>query len=176
MRKEFLVRLGAYSAVMAGILRCFASFAGEFLSGFYLEILYSATDICILFAVLGFYFRYYEGLKRLAWIGFVFCMIGIGLLIGPDESASGWNVYPYGAGILSFGLILIGIDSWKWNILAKWIPSFWMLSVLLGSVGFLLSGGTWLFAIAGVLFGIGFIGMGFSLLGSLPSSKLELDA
>ncbi|MBM9500134.1 hypothetical protein JWG44_07715 [Leptospira sp. 201903071] len=173
MKKEFLVSLGAYSAIAAGCLRGVASFAVEFLSGFYLEILYSAIDICILFAVLGFYFRYHEQLRISAWIGFVFSMIGIGLLIGPDESAAGWNVYPYGAGILSFGLVLIGIDSWKWNILSKWIPSFWILSVLLGSFDFFASGWTWLFLLAGILFGAGFIGLGFSLLRSIGNQGQE---
>ncbi|MBM9576889.1 hypothetical protein JWG45_06945 [Leptospira sp. 201903070] len=167
MKKEFFVKFGAYSAITAGCLRGVASFAGEFFSGFFLEVLYSATDICILFAVLGFYFRYYEELRIYAWIGFILSMIGVGLLIGPDESTSGWNVYPYGAGILSFGLILIGTDSWKKKVLSKWIPSFWCFSVVIGGLGFFRSEWTWLFVFAGVLFGIGFIGMGFSLLGSI---------
>ncbi|RHX85589.1 hypothetical protein [Leptospira stimsonii] len=166
MKKEFLIKLAAYCAMFAGILRCFSSFTVDFMSGFYLESLYFAIDFCILFGVLGFYFRYYEELKVPAWIGFILCMVGIGLLIGPDQSPTGWNVYPYGAGMLSFGLILIGIDSWKWNVLAKWIPVFWIVSVLIGSVGFFLREWVWLFVFAGLLFGFGFIGMGFSLLKS----------
>ncbi|MBM9590555.1 hypothetical protein JWG41_08890 [Leptospira sp. 201903075] len=166
MKKEFLIKSGAYCAIFAGALRCFAAFASEFMSGFYLESLYFAIDICLLFAVLGFYFQYYEKLKVPALIGFISCMTGIGLLIGPDQSATGLNVYPYGAGILSIGLILISLDSWKSNVISKWTPGIYILSVLTGSVGFFVSELAWLFVFGGILFGISFIGMGFSLLKS----------
>jgi hypothetical protein len=134
-----------------------------------LETLYFVTDVCLLFGLLGLYAYRHEKSGRWGFAGFVVSTIGIGLLIGPDGVFNGVPIYPVGAGIFSVGIMIFAVGVWQAGQLQRWMPACWVLSTMIGFVGFFVPGLDLLFVIAGVLFGVGFVGAGFRLW-SAPSA------
>ena len=150
------------AAILGGILRGIGSFVPASTPVIPLEALYFLTDVFILFGVMGLYGLQHEEAGLWGFFGFVLATVGIGIIIGPDGSIAGVNVYPIGAGIFSVGLILLAIGSWRANKLPRWIPFLWILSMVVGSIGYFVHDLNLLFVISGVLFGWSFAGAGIS--------------
>jgi hypothetical protein len=145
---------------MAGILRGVNSFLPSS-PGMTIELLYLLTDIFILFGLIGLYgFQHQES----GWWGFCgFLLAIIGIAVIRSGTISGVKMYAIGALIFAAGLSLFAIGSWIAHKLPRWIPVFWILSTIIGFIGYFVPGLNILFVVSGALFGVGFAGAGFQV-------------
>ena len=162
MSSTNLMHWGGLAAILAGVLRGIASFVPSSPS-VALELLYFATDVCILFGIMGLYGFQHEETRLWGFFGFLLATIGIGLIIGPDGEISGVNMYTVGTLIFAAGISLLAIGSWIANRLPRWAPACWIISTVLGFIGYFVKGLDLLFVISGVIFGIGFAGAGIKV-------------
>lgn len=164
-----LIRLGGLAAILAGILRAVNSFLPTDASGGAIAMLYLLTDLFILFGIFGMYgFQHQEcGL----WGFFGFLLATIGIVIIRTGTLSGVSLYSIGALTFSVGLSLFAVGSWRARKLPKWISSFWLISVIVGVVGYFVAGFSLLFAISGVIFGIAFAGAGLKIRSAVGREK-----
>lgn len=161
MSSTNLIRWGGLAAIIAGILRGVSSFFSSPAPGATIELFYLLTDIFIIFGVMGLYgFQHHES-GLWGFFGFLLAIIGIGVI--RTGSISGVTMYPIGALIFVSGLSSFAVGCWIANKLHPWISILWLLSSLVGCIGYFVPGLNLLFAISGVLFGIGFSGAGFKL-------------
>lgn len=174
MSSANLIRLGGLAAILAGILRGINSFIPSDAPSVALEILYLLTDIFILFGIMGIYSFQHRESGLWGFFGFLLAIVGTGMIIGPDGAIAGVNMYPVGTLILAGGLTLLAIGSWIANKLPRWVPTLWVLSTILGFIGYFVPGFSLLFVISGVLFGIGFVGAGIKVW-SATSKQLQRE-
>lgn len=163
MSSENLVRLSGLAAILAGLLRGVNSLAPSSTPSVTLELLYLLTDIFILFGIMGIYGFQYKESGLWGFLGFLFATIGTGMIIGPDGEVSGINMYPVGASILALGLTCLAIGSWIASKFPRWVPMFWVISSILGFIGYFIPNFRLLFVASGVIFGIGFAGAGIKI-------------
>jgi hypothetical protein len=163
MSSTNLIRWGGIAAIIAGILRGVNSLLPANLPTVTSEILYLLTDIFILFGIMGIYGFEHQESGWWGFFGFLLAIVGTGIIIGPDGSIGGVNMYPVGSLILAAGLILLAVGSWIANKFSRWIPVLWVLSTIVGFIGYFIPGLNLLFVISGVMFGIGFAGAGFKI-------------
>jgi hypothetical protein len=161
MSSANLIRLGGLAAIVAGILRGVNSFVPSSPPSVAIAILYLLTDIFILFGIIGIYgFQHQE--SRL-WGGFGFLLAIIGIAIIRTGAISGVSLYPIGASTFTAGLSLFAIGSWIAQKLPRWVSVFWVLSTIVGFIGYFIPSLSLLFVISGVIFGIGFAGAGIKV-------------
>jgi hypothetical protein len=161
MSSANLIRLGGLAAIVAGILRGVNSFMPSSTPSVAISILYLLTDIFILFGIIGIYgFQHQE--SRL-WGGFGFLLTIIGIAIIRTGAISGFSLYPIGASTFTAGLSLFAVGSWIAKKLPRWVSFFWVLSTIVGFIGYFIPGLSLLFVTSGVIFGIGFAGAGIKV-------------
>jgi hypothetical protein len=170
MSSANLIRLGGLAAIVAGILRGVNSFVPSSTSSVAIVILYLLTDIFILFGIIGIYsFQHQEsGL----WGGFGFLLAIVGIAIIRTGTISEVSLYSIGALIFTAGLSLFAVGSWLARKLPCWVSVFWVLSTIVGVIGYFIPGVSLLFVISGVIFGIGFAGAGIKIW-SVTSKQLS---
>ncbi|KAM3099340.1 hypothetical protein ACKFKG_03515 [Phormidesmis sp. 146-35] len=175
MSSANLIRLGGLAAILAGILRGVGSFVPSDAPSVAIAILYFLTDIFILFGIIGIYgFQHQE--SRL-WGLFGFLLAIIGIVVIRTGRISGVSLYPIGAMIFSVGLSLSAVGSWMARKLPRWVCVLWVLSPIVGFIGYFMPGLSLLFVVSGVIFGIGFAGAGikvWSVTSKRPSRKLSI--
>ncbi len=163
MSSTNLIRLGGIAAIIAGILRGINSILPANLPTVTTEILYLFTDIFILFGLMGIYGFEHQESGWWGFFGFLLAIVGTGIIIGPDGSIGRVNMYPVGSLILVAGLILLAVGSWIANKFPRWIPVFWVVSTIVGFVGYFIPSLNLFFVISGIIFGISFAGAGFEV-------------
>jgi hypothetical protein len=161
MSSANLIRLGGLAAVIAGILRGVNSFIPSNNPSVAIAISYLLTDIFIILGIIGVYgFQHHE--SRL-WGGFGFLLAIIGIAIIRTGAISGVSLYPIGASTFTVGLSLFAVGSWIAKKLPRWVPVFWVLSTIIGFVGYFIPSLSPLFVVSGVIFGLGFAGAGIKV-------------
>ena len=163
MSTAALVRLAGLAAILAGVLRAGAAFVPYSDPGTGLELFYLVIDVLILLGLLGVYAYEHAQVGVLGLAGFLLALVGTASITGPDGTLGGVDVYAAGAGTLSIGLLLLALASWNAERLPRWVCALWALSTLVGVGGFLIGQPPATFLIAGVAFGLGFVGAGFRL-------------
>lgn len=158
MSSANLIRLGGLAAIMAGILRGVNSFLPSSIPVVQLELLYLLTDILIILGMIGLYRFQHQESKLWGFWGFLLAIIGIAVI--RTGTISGVKIYAIGASIFVVGLSLFAIGSWIAHKLPQWISVVWILSTIIGFIGYFVTGLNILFTISGVLFGVGFAGAG----------------
>lgn len=153
-----IIRLCAVAAILAGLLRAIASFIPEATPGVF--VLYLLIDLFLLGGITGLYLFCVAAGNILARLGFVLMCIALLLLIARDVGAVTPNVYSGAAALFSLGLVLFAIYTLRTRKIAVWIPVIWMLSTIVGPLGFFVPKLHFLFAISGLLFGIAFTSAG----------------
>jgi len=93
----------------------------------------------------------------LGFIGFLLALIGTAIIAGPDGKIGSMDMYVTGSLMISVGLSLLAIGTWKADRLPRIVPVLWVLSMVVGVGGFLLGGPAVTFVIAGLAFGLAFI-------------------
>lgn len=161
MSSATLVRYGGLAAILAGVLRTGVSFIPYSANpGAALELLYLVIDILILLGLLGVYGYEHEEVGWCGFLGFLPALIGTAIITGPDGAIGGVSMYILGSLLISAGLSLLSIASWRANRLPRLVPVLWLLSTAVGVGGFLIGGPAITYMMAGIFFGLAFIGAG----------------
>jgi hypothetical protein len=157
-----LIRLGGLAAIVAGILRGISSFLPSSNNpNLTISILYLLTDIFLLFGIIGIYSFQYRQSRLWGVCGFILAIVGITII--RTGSISGINLYPIGASIFTLGMSLFAVGSWIAGKLPRWVSVLWVLSTIVGFMGYFIPGFYLLFVVSGVIFGIGFAGAGMKI-------------
>jgi hypothetical protein len=156
-----LIRLGGLAAILAGILRGVNSIVPNDAPKIAIAILYLCTDIFILFGIIGIYGFQHQESKLWGFLGFILAIVGIATI--RTGSISEIALYPIGALIFTAGLTLLAVGSWIARKLPRWVSVFWILSTIVGYIGYFIPSLSLLFVISGVIFGIGFAGAGIAV-------------
>jgi hypothetical protein len=161
MSSATLIRLGGLAAILAGILRGVNSFVPIDAPGVVVAILYLLTDIFLLFGIISMYGFQHQESGLWGFFGFLLTMIGIATI--RTGAIAGVNLYPIGALTFTVGLSLFAVGSWIARKLPQWVSVFWVLSTIVGFIGYFISSLNLLFVASGVIFGIGFAGAGIKI-------------
>ena len=153
-----IIRLCALAAILAGLLRAAASFIPETVPGIF--ALYFLIDLFLLGGVIGLYLFSVTAGKILGRLGFVLMCVALLILIARDVGVVTPNAYASAAALFSLGLDLFAIQALRTKKIPVWIPVTWILSTIVGPVGFFMPTLHFLFPISGLLFGVAFMGAG----------------
>jgi hypothetical protein len=161
MNERALLRFGAVAAVAAGSLRIVSSFiAYSDPTTVAQELFYLVIDLCILYGLLAVYFFQLVEVGPLGFVGFLLALSGGAIIVGPDGSIGDVSMYRVGSGSLLLGLTLISVAGWRAARLPRYALVSWILSTVLAVLGSLSGASAILFLLAGVAFGVGFVGAG----------------
>ena len=161
MSSATLIRLGGLAAILAGILRGINSFVPIDAPSGVVAILYLVTDIFLLFGIISMYGFQHQESGLWGFFGFLLTMIGIATI--RTGEIAGVNLYPIGASTFTAGLSLFAVGSWIARKLPQWVSVFWVLSTIVGFIGYFIPSLNPLFIASGVIFGIGFAGAGIKI-------------
>ena len=159
MSRGALVRAGGIAAIVGGILRAAASFAPGLGSDVDRQMLYFAVDMFLLLGLLGFYELCYQDVGRTGAFGFLLTLFGL-IVVRSSRAIPGLDLYPVGAMAVAAGLIVLCGSAWRVKALAIWVPTAFVVSILVGLVGTVAANSEWLSVVSGVVFGAAFAGLG----------------
>lgn len=142
-----------------GTLRTATSFLAYTEPAAGLEILYLVIDILILFGILGVYAARRGRFGSWGFAGFVLAVGGSAIITGPDGRIGPVEMYSAGSLSLGLGLVFLAVGSWAARAVPRWVAILWVASTGAGIVG-AAAGLDGLFVLAGVAFGVAFIGAG----------------
>jgi len=163
MSMTSLIRLAGLVAMLAGVLRVGASFLSVTGPSAPLEWFYLLIDVSIMFALVGIYAYQHAESGVLGFIGFVLSVVGTESIGGPDGEIGDLDVYRAGAMVIGVGLVFLAAGSLRASKLPVYVPVLWIVSTLAGMTTFVTEGNGVPFLIAGITFGLGFIGAGLRL-------------
>ncbi|MEQ9365630.1 MAG: hypothetical protein RIF32_15400 [Leptospirales bacterium] len=156
--KNFKRLIGGF-CVAGGIIAMASAVCGSYLDPTVLNIIWDVEDTFIMLGLIGISQLRQHAVGPAGLLGFSVAMIGLALLIGPNESTSGVNQYPYASSIFLIGLLIF---AWTCR-LPRWVQFAWVCTALIGLPAHLSADLYYLYLPMGVVFGIGFIGAGVSL-------------
>lgn len=162
MTYRLLSYLGALAAIAGGAPRVISSFIPYEEGNIQLEIFYGLIDLCLLFGLLAVYLRVAERLGWLGFVGSVIAVTGLASIVGPDVTLWGVDLYQLGAAILMVGLASLAATM-LWVGVMKYAALCWLAAFTAGIFS-ILSGSPFAFAVAGMLFGVGFVSAGVTLI------------
>ena len=166
MSDTLLLRVLGIAAILGGALRIVSAFIPWAPGQLWLEGLYLAIDLCLLFGLMGIYFAYRETLGVLGFAAFAVAETGIASIVGPDGVVPEWGVdaYQLGVATITVGLSLFAVALLATRSGAPWGPLCWLVSAVVG-VGAFYSGEADIgFFAGGLFFGLGFVLAGLPLL------------
>lgn len=165
MSTQTLIRFGALAAVVAGILRVVSGLVPATGARDGLEWFYLVIDTLLMFGVIAVYSYQHEESGVCGLVGFVLAVIGIESIGGPDGKIGIVDVYTAGTSVIGIGMAFLAVGSWVAGRLPRYVPVLWMLSTGMGVVAVFANMSGVEFQIAGMLFGLGFVGAGVHILG-----------
>jgi len=158
-----LLRLCGIAAVLSGLITIAAPLT-EYFGGISIEWTYTLNTLLTLFALIGIYGVQVEGSGYWGLAGFIIASIGNAFLMGSGQFVGGMNAVIFGSSILSLGLILLAVGTFKSKAFPRWIPILWIAAPLVGIPSMISPGyATLIVALAGLIFGIAFVGAGYIL-------------
>jgi len=158
--KALLARLSAVAAVLSGGLRVADAFLPAGVDAQLQQFAYFATDLMFIFALCGIYLTRSHRLGLIGLLGFASSITGL-LVV----RSFGAGAYLLGATVTLLGVVAMGVVMLVRKAFPKWAPILWITSLIVGVVGLLPAGKNFGVTLAGVIFGIGFVAAGISLLG-----------
>jgi hypothetical protein len=153
------IKLYASACVLGGLLRVIASFLDYNFSAEAIEVLYITTDLCLVLGLIGFYSVYRQSLFWLGHSGFAISICSIAFIAGPETEIFGTSAYQVGSPIIGVGLLLLSINLISAKLCGLVVPISLVASVIIGLISMLVSS-SFLFIVTGLLFGVGFMGLG----------------
>jgi len=151
-------RICAASAILAGILRAITSFIPEATPR--VLLIYLAVDLFLLFGIIGLYGFAVKETQVIPLLGIVLIILALVVLIGRDLGLASANIYGAAAATFSVGLDLFAIHLLQTRTMPSWIPVAWLVSTIIGPVGFFVPQLHILFTISGPIFGMAFAAAG----------------
>ena len=153
-----LVRLiagGAWAGTIGGDLRIVSAFIPYVPDQPWLELLYGAIDIGLLFGLLAVWLFTAEMVGTVGLCGFVVALAGLASIVGPDSHAFGIDFYMLGATVFMLGLTVLAIQLVRYGALAcaGWL---WLVAAAAGAV-FALAAAAPALIVSGVALGLGFV-------------------
>ena len=148
----------AAGAILAGALRAITSFIPE--SAPHIYLLYFVIDVGLLLGVIVFYRFWILASNVVTVLAFILMFVALVVLIARDVNVISSGVYAGAAATFSLGIDLFAIEMLRTRKISPWIPVAWLLSTVLGPVGFFVPRLHFFFAISGLVFGTAFAGAG----------------
>jgi hypothetical protein len=169
MKNDALFRLAGLAAILAGAGRILTSFPWTS-DAVMREAGYDAIDALLLFAVMGIYFSRKDQLGALGFASFVVAIAALSFIGGPDADPFGFSTYQQGAYALAIAMVGLSLAWWRGKERPLWAPACWFLSVIAAGVLRMLPAPlpNYGFAVAGILFGLGFLLAGIDLISTKP--------
>ena len=149
-----MIRTCAVGGVVAGVLRAITSFIPEGIPN--VLLLYLVIDLCLLIGVIGLYGFFVTAGKLVPRLGTVLMILALILLIGRDLGLASASIYTGAAATFSVGLDLFAIHLLQTRKIPSWIPIAWLVSTVIGPLGFFVPQLHFLFAMSGLIFGTSF--------------------
>jgi hypothetical protein len=164
MSKETLVQLSALAAITGGALRVSDGLLVPSMSVQVQQFAYFITDLLLLCGMCGIYLTRSHRLGLAAFTGFVVFWIGIFMVRSSTLSLFGYSAYLIGATVTLLGAVALGAEMLLREVFPRWAPVLWIAALFLGMFGLRSAWAGWSVTLAGVVFGLGFIAAGASLL------------
>lgn len=146
---------GAWAGAVGGGLRVVSAFIPYALDQPWLELLYGAIDIGLLFGLLAAWLFTAEVVGRVGLFGFVVALVGLASIVGPDSHAFGIDFYMLGATVFMLGLATLAIPLLRHGALAL-AGGLWLVAAAAGAV-FALAAAAPALIVSGVALGLGFV-------------------
>ncbi len=164
MEQRTLVRLAGAAAMVGGVARILSALPWT-RDPLVLEASYDAIDVLLLFGVIGIYLVRTRTLGVPGFLLFVLAVAALSFIGGPDSDVFGFSTYRQGAAVLAIALALLGVVALLRRAMPIWAPVCWIASLVAGSAMLFLSPdlGPLVYAVAGILFGAGFVAAGLDL-------------
>jgi hypothetical protein len=167
MSDVILLRIFGILALLGGVARIAGALI-PYAEQVWLVWLYLITDALLLFGLMGVYFAYRGQIGWFGLLGFAVAELGIASIVGPDTIINGYETYQLGVAVITVGLTLFSIQ-----LLIKrtpWLaPALWLSSTFVGiGLGVAAQIDLGFFA-GGILYGLGFVAAGVSLVA--PAAK-----
>ncbi|MFT6311173.1 MAG: hypothetical protein ACJAQS_001544 [Porticoccus sp.] len=153
------IKIYSLACIIGGLLRVIGSFISYDSAAESIEILYIATDICLILGLIGFYSVHRQRLFWLGHLGFAIAICGLSFIAGPETELFGMSVYQLGSPIVGAGLLLLSLNLIKAKLCGLAAPMLLAASVVVGLISILV-GSSVLFVVTGILFGVGFMALG----------------
>jgi len=159
-----ITRAGGLAAVAGGLLRIAASVAPVVIeSDFARESLYIVVDLCLISGLLALYASQNRHAGWPGGFGLVAALIGFGV-IRANRAISSIDLYPIGSVAVVCGLIALTTTSWRARTSSAWLPLMFTASLIFGIVASAAPEASVLSVAAGVVFGVAFACVGWTLL------------
>lgn len=166
MTYRILLYIGALAAIAGGVPRVISSFIPYSDGAMGLEVFYGLIDLFLLCGLFAVYLRLANQLGWIGLISFLVAVTGLSSIVGPDRIFLGMDLYRLGAAVLMVGLSGLAAVM-LWARVMKQAALYWLAALAAGTMA-TMSGSQLTFAVAGMLFGVGFVSAGVTLI-------LELD-
>lgn len=154
-------QVSGLGAIAAGILRSIGAVLPSSSSNI-TNWLYPLTDVCLAIGLVGLYGFQQRQVGQLGQLTFWLALSGLFVIrLGPILSR---ETYTAGALIFAIGLIGFAIASELAHRLPLWVTRSWIYATLVGFLGYFVPNLQVLFVIAGIWFGVAFMGAGMRLL------------
>ncbi len=149
------VTYGSRAGVVGGGLRIIAAFIPYAPDQAWLEGLYAAIDIGMLFGLVAAWLLAADAVGMVGLGGFAVALIGLASIIGPDSPAFGIDFYLLGSGIFMLGLTGLSIQLVRRRVLVA-AGGLWLGAAGAGVI-FALSSADAALVASGVLLGLGYL-------------------
>lgn len=164
MTIDRLIHMAGLAALLGGALRIIAAFI-PFEPGLIgLEVFYALIDIALLAGLTAFYLLRSDVFGAVGFTGFATTFTGLAVITGPDGMFAGMDMYEFGVLVIALGLVLMSIQIVRIRISPVWAGYAWLATPALSIIGDMAGYPDQGFIAAGIAFGLGFIGVGATLL------------
>jgi hypothetical protein len=170
MRRDALLRVGGWAAVIAGVLRVAGSFTSSLGSDVERQSLYFIIDLLLLIAVFAAYLQVQEIVGGWGAAGFLTTVVGI-LLVRSSRAVPGLDLYPAGALAVALGWAVLGLASWRAGTASVLVPLLLVLSVVIAIIGQVVASSSSALVASGVIFGAAVVGVGRQVLAAVPTNR-----
>ncbi len=169
MTYRILTIMGALAAIAGGAPRVISSFIPYSEGALGLELFYGMIDVFLLFGLFAVYLKSAEQLGWSGLISFLVAAIGLAGIVGPDPKLWGVDLYQLGSTVLMVGLSGLAAVM-LWNRVLKQAALYWLAAFAVGILATLIDSSL-TFAVAGMLFGVGFVSAGVALVLELEDAQ-----
>ena len=156
------IKIYSSACLLGGLLRVISCFVNNKTATQSIEVLYIATDLCLILGLIGFYSVYRAQLFWLGHLGFIIVICGLGFIVGPETELFDVSVYQIGSPIIGVGILLLSFNLIRANLCGFVAPVALVASVAAGLMSMLVGGSLLIFA-SGALFGLGFMALGIQV-------------